>query len=154
MRSVVEEHEGGWDEELQQMRFARGFDEGRGVEIIEVGGRHAGVLRVDESPADLHLYWILLRPEFQGGGLGARIVQDLLDRARAEGRTVSLQVHARSRARAFYSRLGFRAVDERQGRVRMVWSARPGPLRYPDRGRRPLWRRAGRWLLGKLRSGR
>ncbi len=66
---------------------------------------------------EMHLLNITVAPEFQGAGLGQRMLRALQARARQSGvPTLWLEVrHSNSRARSLYRRLGFAEVGLRKG---------------------------------------
>jgi ribosomal protein S18 acetylase RimI-like enzyme len=51
-------------------------------------------------------------PDWQNRGLGTTIIQDVIDRLRAPGIPVRLQVLKVNPARRLYERLGFEIYDE------------------------------------------
>lgn len=72
------------------------------------------------NPPDADLQTIAVAPTAQGGGLGAALLEHVLDRARAAScRRVHLEVKAGNPAQRLYERFGFQVV-----RVR--------PRYYPD----------------------
>jgi ribosomal protein S18 acetylase RimI-like enzyme len=111
----------GWDDAEQQDFFDRRFDPER-WQVIQVDGRDAGVLIVDESPVEVYLAEIQLLPECQGRGVGTAIVRSLQSRAERSGKPVTLRVlHLNERARALYERLGFRATHEIKTHAYLRW---------------------------------
>lgn len=100
----------GWDDEVQRGFHDRGFDPDR-TRIITVEGRDVGSFTVHDSPDEIYLGRIQVLPEYQGRGVGARLIGGLLDAAAARGVPVTLDVLAvNRRAHALYRRLGFRDV--------------------------------------------
>jgi GNAT superfamily N-acetyltransferase len=57
----------------------------------------------------IYVFLVGVRPECQGMGLGRRLTECVLDRARAEGKAVYLEATSDS-SRRFYARLGFKQV--------------------------------------------
>ena len=80
--------------------------------IVEREGRPVGRLYVEERALSLHLIDISLLPERRGSGLGSALLADLIARAEALGKAVSLQVEKVNPARRLYDRLGFRATAD------------------------------------------
>lgn len=80
--------------------------------IIELDERGIGQLHIWEGPEALWLVDIELEPDHQRQGIGAALIQTVIDRARAADLTVRLHVERTSRAQPFYVRLGFRAVGD------------------------------------------
>jgi GNAT superfamily N-acetyltransferase len=78
--------------------------------ILEQGGEPIGRLYFDEARSDLHLIDISLVEPRRGAGIGGAIMADLIERAGAAGRSMSLFVEPSNPARRLYLSLGF--VDE------------------------------------------
>ncbi|WP_198153063.1 GNAT family N-acetyltransferase [Pseudofrankia sp. DC12] len=117
----------GWDGAIQRVHHERTFDPER-TQIIMVDGRDAGLLSVERRPAETYLGRIEIHPDYQGQGIGSRLIQDLLDEAVRRGHPVTLDVLAiNQQAHALYRRLGFHDVarhGENNIKIRMS-SARP-----------------------------
>lgn len=92
-------------------------------DVVEVGGRPAGRLYVDEGVADVRIIDISLLPEHRGAGIGSALIRGVQDRAAATGRTVSLHVAADNPAEALYERLGFSLVADLGAYRLRVWNA-------------------------------
>ena len=100
----------GWDEQVQRGFHTRAFAPG-GWQIITVGGADAGVLNIEYRPAEIYLARIELHPDYQGRGIGTRLVGGLADEARRKGLSLTLEVLAvNHRAQALYQRLGMTEV--------------------------------------------
>jgi ribosomal protein S18 acetylase RimI-like enzyme len=119
LRSYVEAT-WGWDEAYQRARFRDHFDPAR-HDIVLVDGVAVGVLRVERRESFIFLSNIGITPAYQGRGIGTRLIQDLLEEARARGMSVELQVLKVNPARALYERLGFVVVDESETHWQMRW---------------------------------
>jgi ribosomal protein S18 acetylase RimI-like enzyme len=105
----------GWDEELQRRIFDERFADER-FQVIEVDGKDAGVLDVEEGVDEVFLRLIELLPENQGQGTGSSIIRSL----QARGKPVTLRVLTTNpRAAALYRRLGFRVVKRTRERLFM-----------------------------------
>ena len=105
----------GWDKELQRRIFDERFADER-FQVIEVDGKDAGVLDVEEGIDEVFLRLIELLPENQGQGIGSSIIRSL----QARGKPVTLRVlSTNARAAALYRRLGFRVVKRTRERLFM-----------------------------------
>ncbi|HWV85184.1 MAG TPA: GNAT family N-acetyltransferase [Capillimicrobium sp.] len=100
----------------------RGFPRAReGLWVVEDDGRVAGSLALtDEGDGLGRVRWFLLEPAARGRGLGRRMLDELLDHARASGYAcVELGTFsALTTAAAAYRRAGFRRV---RGDRRRMW---------------------------------
>jgi DNA-binding MarR family transcriptional regulator/GNAT superfamily N-acetyltransferase len=86
--------------------------------IAELGGRFAGSIAVKGLPdATAQLRFLLVEPEARGRGIGKRLVQHVLDHARAEGdRRIMLDTASDlAAARAIYAANGFHKTDSVAG---------------------------------------
>jgi ribosomal protein S18 acetylase RimI-like enzyme len=113
----------GWHEEWQQDYFrAKFYAPAR--QIIVVDGRDAGVVVVEERPAEIYLGLIELLPEAQGRGIGTDIINRLKAQAHQTNRPLTLHVLKTNQpARRLYERLGFQVVEEEENRFRMSYPA-------------------------------
>ncbi len=109
----------GWDDTVQRDFHERGFDPPN-TKIIMVNGREAGRLDVERRPDEIYIGLIELLPAYQGKGVGARLVRDLIAEAAARGQAICLEVLVvNTRAHALYTRLGFREIGRDDVKVRM-----------------------------------
>lgn len=100
----------GWDEQIQRGFHARAFDPGH-WQIITIGGADAGTLNVEYRPGEIYLARIEVHPDYQGRGIGTRLISALADEARQAGQALVLEVLAvNHRARTLYERLGVTEV--------------------------------------------
>jgi len=100
----------GWDEQVQRGFHTRAFSPGR-WQIITADGADAGMLAVEYRPGEIYLARIELHPDYQGHGIGTRLVSELLDEARQKGQDLVLDVlTVNHHAQALYQRLGMTEV--------------------------------------------
>ena len=100
----------GWNEDTQRAFHHRGFDPAR-TRVITVDGHDAGVLILDYNPTEIYLARIEIHPDYQGHGIGSRLIGQLLREATDQDQAVVLDVLAvNRRAHALYQRLGFHDV--------------------------------------------
>jgi ribosomal protein S18 acetylase RimI-like enzyme len=117
LRAAVEDM-WGWDEAFQDDFFARFFQPSK-VQVIRVEGRDAGILSVERRDEHILLSNIWLAPDFQGKGVGTRVVVDLQAQAGAAHLPLVLEVLRTNRARELYERLGFGVYEETATRFRI-----------------------------------
>ncbi len=71
------------------------------------------MIAVERRETALWLDEIQIEPKHQRRGIGARLIQDLIKRARAQSIPLHLKVLLENpQARALYERLGFETIDE------------------------------------------
>jgi GNAT superfamily N-acetyltransferase len=99
---------GGWDEARHQRHFAETWQAGQ-ISIIDVDGHRAGMLQVFELPQSTEVGEIQIHPDFQGAGLGTRVLNDVIAASKGLGKPVTLYLGLKNaRAHKLYLRLGFR----------------------------------------------
>ncbi len=114
MREYVEQTWGPWIEADQRERHAQAFRPGT-QDFIVVRDEVLGVRHIEWRQTHLYLARLYLRPAAQGRGLGAAVLRDLQQQARAVGRSIELQVlKVNTGAQRFYARHGFQQVGERE----------------------------------------
>jgi GNAT superfamily N-acetyltransferase len=104
----------------QRLHYERHYPDAR-HDIVLADGEPAGRLYVDRRARETRVVDIALLPEFRGGGIGTRLLRDLLDEAAATGRSVSIHVELFNPARRLYARLGFEPVAEEGIHLLMEW---------------------------------
>jgi len=119
-REVSERQYGPWDEKAQDEFFADGWA-GAPHEIILCDGTPCGYACVEQREGDIHVRELVIDPEFQGRGVGTRILQELFEDARARKVPVRLGTHRLNRAAGLYRRLGFREYERTDTHILMEW---------------------------------
>ncbi len=123
-RDVVTSQFGQWDNDQQREFFDKKWNPSN-YQIIGVDNTDAGVISVFAHTDHVWLSEIQVDPAFQNRGLGSRVVQDIVDHARAENLPVRLQVLHKNRAKELYLRLGFQEVDRTETHVKMERKSSP-----------------------------
>lgn len=82
-------------------------------DLIVGNGHPIGRLYVARWPDDIRIVDIALMPEHRGGGLGTRLLREILAEGDASGRKVSIHVEIFNPARSLYERLGFVPAEEK-----------------------------------------
>jgi ribosomal protein S18 acetylase RimI-like enzyme/uncharacterized damage-inducible protein DinB len=115
----------GWDEAFQRNYFEEHYGDYE-RQIIRVDGRDVGVLSFETRADHVYVNLIAFLPQFQGQGLGTRVLSEVKDRAAALGFPVRLQVLKPNRARELYERLGFRTYAETATHFQMACESEAG----------------------------
>ena len=118
--------------------------------VILDAGEPVGRLYVSESADQMIVMDIALLPEHRGQGIGTRLIEALLERAKASGVPVILHVEANNPVQRLYARLGF--VDVGEEGVYLRASTGGLPRRRRARRRRP--RSASRRTPGRGQAAR
>lgn len=90
--------------------------------IVEVDGAPAGRLWIDEWKDQIRLVDIALMPEYRAGGIGSRLLRDILARGAAARKPVTIHVEAYNPALRLYERLGFEKIDTNGVYYLMRWT--------------------------------
>src|SRR5437762_3451187 len=91
--------------------------------VIELEGKPIGRLYIDRAENDIEIVDIALLPEVRSRGIGRMLLEEILEEARAKGKTVTIYVEHYNPARHLYDRLGFRHVDTNGVYHLMRWQA-------------------------------
>jgi len=111
---------GQWNRARVVARFRQGYKLAPAL-IICVGDKAIGWIQVAEFVDHLHLRQIHLVRDFRGLGIGTHLVTELLARADALGKFVTLDVMHGNQARFLYLRLGFRQKGRNAATRQMIW---------------------------------
>ncbi len=114
MQKYVEEIRG-WDDDYEREDMKKKFTPGMD-KVVQVDGKDAGILRVLETDESIRLDHVELLPEFQGQGIGSKIIKDLI----IKNKPISLQVLKRNPAVELYKKLGFEIVGETDLKYQML----------------------------------
>ena len=114
MRKYVEEMRG-WDDEFEREDMKKKFTPGVD-RVIQIDGKDAGILKVLETDEEIKLDHVELLPEYQGQGLGSKIIGDLINK----NKPIRLQVLKQNPAVELYKKLGFEIVGETDLKYQML----------------------------------
>lgn len=117
---------GRWNRRRVTNRFRQGYRQAQ-VQVICVGDTDIGWIQVAEFADRLHLRQLHLIAPFRGAGFGTRLIEDLLQRAAARKKPVTLDVIHGNPAKSLYLRLGFKQYGQDADKIQMI--------RRPTRGR-------------------
>lgn len=108
-RDVVIRQFGLWDETIQDGFFSAKWGK-NSDQIILLDGSPIGALSIAQHADHIFLYEIQILPEYQGRGLGSRIIKQQLEYAQKLHLPLRLQVLRENRAKQLYLRLGFSVI--------------------------------------------
>lgn len=110
-RPLICEQFGGWDTQDQHAAFLRKWVQG-GFQVVEVNGQPIGGLWTRDTDDCHEVLEIQLQPDWQGRGIGTRLLRHEIRRAHACNKPLRLAVLFRNRALSLYRRLGFEPVGQ------------------------------------------
>jgi ribosomal protein S18 acetylase RimI-like enzyme len=94
--------------------------------VMMRGDEDIGRLYIERWPSQHRIIDIAFLPEHRGKGLGAVLLQDLMDEATAVGKDVSIHVEKTNPAIRLYRRLGFVIEEDKGVYDLMRWTAAAG----------------------------
>lgn len=121
MRKYVVKTWGAWEDDWQRARALQTFHP-ETHSIVELDGERIGSLSLEPMPGFLFLERIYILPEWQGRGIGTRILRRLQRQAAAEALPLQLHCLKVNPARSLYERLGWRVVGENEVSWVLEWT--------------------------------
>lgn len=115
---------GRWDESRHQRQFADSWHRGR-IQLVEMDGHPVGMIQLFESEDHVEVGEIQVRPEHQSSGIGTRLLIDVIDRARRQGRDVVLSTGLMNLGAArLFGRLGFEETERSDTHIHFRYRTR------------------------------
>jgi ribosomal protein S18 acetylase RimI-like enzyme len=106
--------------EAQKAHYDRHYPDAE-RSVILADDKPAGRLYVDRQPKEIRIIDIALLPEHRGGGIGTRLLQQILTEASTRHLPVRIHVERNNRALSLYRRLGFTPIGENGVYWLMEW---------------------------------
>lgn len=102
----------GWDEEFQVKLFNEEFQLMENFNTIWIDKKFAGYLEVVEYEGYLSIAEIQLKKEYQSGGIGTKLIKQVIKKATNLGKNVHLGCFKENLgALNLYKRLGFEVIE-------------------------------------------
>ena len=89
--------------------------------VIEMNGTPIGRMTVCQNAEEIRLADIVISKNFRGMGIGEAMIEANKQEARASKRPIRLHVDRLNPALAFYERMGFRLIEDRESHFFMEW---------------------------------
>lgn len=80
--------------------------------IILLDNQKIGLLKKEEKKGFIEIIQVQVAPEFQGKGVGKKVIQSIIADAFGKNLAVQLSVLKNNRAKQLYAKLGFKTIDE------------------------------------------
>ncbi|KZS39590.1 hypothetical protein AWE51_08030 [Aquimarina aggregata] len=90
-------------------RVNKGF---KGAYIVLRSNNKVGVLKCIETAETIEIMQLQIAPEYQGLGIGKKVVEDVISRAKSTKKILILKVLKENPAIRLYERVGFKAIGE------------------------------------------
>ncbi|WPP53697.1 GNAT family N-acetyltransferase [Catalinimonas niigatensis] len=75
-------------------------------------GKPIGLLKLNRQPNNIEIIQIQIDPQYQGKGIGQKVIQFILDQASDKQISVSLSVLKGNKAKRLYESLEFVTIEE------------------------------------------
>ena len=118
---VIVRQFGSFDEKAQDEFFAKGWNP-ETHEVLLRGNSEVGYCSIERFPDHILAHELVLSPEFQGRGIGSKILGELLDEARAKHIPIKLQVLKENREQYLYRKLGFKDAGSTDTHIEMEFN--------------------------------
>lgn len=89
--------------------------------VIEQDGTAVGRLYIDRWENEIRILDIALLPQFRGAGTGTKLLMELREEARVEGKVLTIHVEKFNPALRLYERLGFQQKQDKGVYLLMEW---------------------------------
>ena len=103
-------------EKKQLDRINYNFEDAK---IIYFDDEKIGLLKTTEKEFEIEVVQIQLDPKYHGKGLGNKIMQSIIEQAKAKNKTIFLSVLKANPAKKLYDRLGFLTEKETENSFEM-----------------------------------
>ena len=88
------------------------------ISIIKLDGTNAGMVQIFDEGDSVEVAEIQILPEFQSRGIGTEVLTDIVKRAHANRKPVTLSTGLKNaRAIKLYLRLGFEFVEQTEAKI-------------------------------------
>lgn len=118
---VVVRQFGSWDEKMQDDFFARSWKP-ESHQTIYFDGKPCGYYSVEYKPDFIFARELVILPEYQGKGIGSKILKGLIEESKRKHVPIRLQVFKENKAQHLYRRLGFKDAESADAHIQMVFN--------------------------------
>ena len=80
--------------------------------IVRNSKEKVGLLKLAEDDSNLEITQLQILPEFQNEGIGKHLIEQTIEKAKAENKELRLKVLKRNPAKFLYLRSGFKIIDQ------------------------------------------
>ena len=103
----------GWNTEVQREKTIHELQKHKDdMRILIKDGKDIGVTTFYEENNQYVVGLIMIHPEYQGEGLGSKIIKEYIDLAKKSNKKIKIKVYKENPAKRLYERLGFEIYNE------------------------------------------
>ncbi len=111
----------GWDQEWQENDFVKHFSP-ENITVVREENKAIGYSQIEDQGNQLYIRMLLLLPNHQRKGIGSRLLNAVIEKAKAQSKGIALQVFKiNEQARRFYEHHGFHVQSETPSSFTMVF---------------------------------
>lgn len=111
---------GEWNNELQDKFFNDAWHP-ESSEIISLDESLAGYCQIERTPESIILHELVMSPDFQGQGIGTKIIAEIIQESEEKEIPVRLQVLKQNPAQNLYKKFGFEIENETDTHFEMIF---------------------------------
>lgn len=109
---------GSWDESRQNDLFDKTW-KAEIYEIILSGESFCGYCSIEQRDDYIFVHDLVVSPEFQGRGIGSKILNELIEKSKRINLSIKLYVLKENEARYLYRKLGFEDMGTTNTHIKM-----------------------------------
>lgn len=111
----------GWDQEWQENDFMKHFSP-ENITVVREENKAIGYSQIENQGNQLYIRMLLLLPKHQRKGIGSRLLNAVIEKAKAQSKGIALQVFkVNEQAKRFYEHRGFQVQGETPSSFTMVF---------------------------------
>jgi len=116
----------GWDQEWQEQDFIKHFSP-ENITVVRKDNKAIGYSQIEDHGHRLYIRMLLLLPQHQHKGIGSRLLNAVIEKAKVQSKSLALQVFKiNAQAKRFYERHGFQVQGETPSSLTMVFMPNKG----------------------------
>lgn len=124
---VIVRQYGSWDDSMQDDFFNNEWSPEK-YKIILSGESISGYCSIEHNADHIFVHELVLSPDFQGKGIGSKVLEELIEESKRENIPIKLRVLKENQAQYLYRRLGFKDTGSTNSHFQMEFNPDPSAL--------------------------